>query len=297
MTSKRIEAAVVVNAFWRGGDAGAERIAAALRRLGVHASLYRTDELFLRVEEEGVKGKTHFDLAVYLDKDIHVARLLEESGVRLFNSAESIRLADDKMLTHIALLSAGIPQPKTVSSPLRFTEGKDDFARKVGEILGYPIVVKKCYGAFGREVYLAKDLAELEERREALKMEPHIYQEYVECGAKDIRVIVIGGKAVAAMRRSATRRGEFRANAELGGSGEEIPLSEELSSLAVRAAGALGLCYAGVDLLESARGLLVTEVNSNAGFRLIEETTGVDVASLYAEYIASEMRKGEEKNG
>ena len=204
MTSRRIEAAVVVNAFWRGGDAGAERIAAALRRLGVKAGLFRTDELFLRVED-GVKGMTDFDLAVYLDKDIHVARLLEESGVRLFNPAEGIRLADDKMLTHIALLSAGIPQPKTVSSPLRFTEGEDDFAEKAGVLLGYPVVVKKCHGAFGREVYLAKDLFELKERRAALKMEPHIYQEYLDCGAKDIRVIVIGGKAVAAMRRSATR--------------------------------------------------------------------------------------------
>ena len=254
--------------------------------------LLRTDELFLRIDD-GIKGEYALDLAVFLDKDQHVARMLEESGVRLFNSAESIRLADDKMLTHIALAAAGIPQPKTISSPLRFTEGEDDFADKVARALGYPLVVKSCYGAFGRQVWLVRDREELLAKRAELRLEPHVYQEYIECGASDLRVIVIGGKAVCAMRRRASKDGEFRANAELGGTGEAVPITEELSDVAVRSARALGLCYAGVDVLESERGLLVTEVNSNAGFRLIRQTTGVDVAALYADYVASEMRKGE----
>ena len=292
MTSNRYKGAVIVNAFWRGGDAGAESIAAELRKRGLEVSLLGTDELFLRIDD-GVKGEYALDFAVFSDKDMHAARLLEESGVRLFNSAESIRLADDKMLTHIALLSAGIAQPRTISSPLCFTEGEDDFADKVERALGYPLVVKKCYGAFGKQVWLVRNKAELLAKRAELRLEPHIYQEYVECGASDVRVIVIGGNAVCAMRRHATAEGEFRANAELGGRGEALPLTEELAALSVRAADALGLCYAGVDILESDRGYLVTEVNSNAGFRLIRETTGVDVASLYADYVASELRKGE----
>jgi len=291
MTSIRYKGAVIVNAFWRGGDAGAENIAAELRKRDMNVSVLGTDELFLRIDD-GVRGEYALDFAVFLDKDMHVARMLEESGVRLFNSAESIRLADDKMLTHIALTAAGIPQPRTISSPLCFTDGEDDFADTVERELGYPIVVKNCYGAFGRQVWLVKNKEELLAKRAELRREPHIYQEYVECGAQDIRVIVIGGTPVAAMRRHAAA-GEFRANAELGGTGEAIALTEELSSLAVRSADALGLCYAGVDILESDRGYLVTEVNSNAGFRLINKTTGVDVASLYADYIASKLRKGE----
>jgi len=292
MTLNMYKGAVIVNAFWRGGDAGAENIAAALRLSGIDVSVLGTDELFLRIDD-GVKGEYALDFAVFLDKDMHVARLLEESGVRLFNSAESIRLADDKMLTHITLLSENIPQPRTISSPLRFTDGEDDFALKVEQALGYPIVVKNCYGAFGRQVWLVRNRRELLAKRAELSREPHIYQEYIECGATDIRVIVIGGRAVAAMRRHAATEGEFRANAELGGWGEAIPLTEPLADIAVRSARALGLCYAGVDILESNRGYLVTEVNSNAGFRLIQKTTGVDVASLYADYIASELRKGE----
>ena len=292
MTSRMYKGAVIVNAFWRGGDAGAENIAAELRKRGTDVRVLRADELCMRIDD-GVKGEYALDFAVFLDKDMHVARMLEVQGVRLFNSAESIRLADDKMLTHIALAAAGIPQPRTVSSPLRFTEGEDDFADKVERLLGYPVVVKNCYGAFGKQVWLVRNREELLAKRAALRLEPHIYQEYVECGATDIRVIVIGGKAVAAMRRHASAAGEFRANAELGGWGEAIPVTEELAALAVRSAGALGLCYAGVDILESDRGYLVTEVNSNAGFRLIEKVTGADVTSLYADYIASELRKGE----
>jgi len=291
MTSSS-KGAVIVNAFWRGGDVGAERIAAELIRRGLTVSMLRTDELFLRIDD-GIRGDYALDFAVFLDKDIHVARMLEEIGVRLFNSAEGIRLADDKMLTHIALAAAEIPQPRTVSSPLCFTEGEDEFYEKAEKYLGYPIVVKNCYGAFGKQVYLVRNRDELIAKRKELRREPHIYQEYVECGARDLRVIVIGGRAVCAMRRCATAVGEFRANAELGGSGEAVELTEELSSLAEKAAATLGLCYAGVDILESERGYLVTELNSNAGFRLIQETTGVDVAARYAEYIASEVRKGE----
>ena len=282
--------AVIVNAFWRGGDEGANKIREALRAQGANVSLFRTDELFLRVDD-GIKGAYPLDYAVYLDKDIHAARLLEEMGVTLFNSAESIRLADDKMLTHVALAAAHIPQPATISSPLCFSpREKDDFADKVAETLSFPIVVKKCHGAFGKQVYLARNIDELRSLREALIAEPHIYQEYVECGASDLRVIVIGGEAVAAMRRKATATGEFRANAELGGTGEKIEPTPALKSLAEASARALGLCYAGVDILESDRGLLVTEVNSNAQYRLIESVTGVDVAARYAEYILSKVQ-------
>ena len=97
------------------------------------------------------------------------------------------------------------------------------------------------------------------------------------------------------MKRTATAEGEFRANAELGGRGERAEITPEIREIAEKASCALGLEYAGVDLLFDGEGYLVTEVNSNAHFRLIEETTGIPIASLYAEYIASEIGKGEKK--
>ena len=291
MISTRSEGAVVVNAYWRGGDEGARAISRALSDLGLSAPLVTAGDLFMRVEN-GAKGNAPFSFAVYLDKDDAVARLLEEKGVRLFNSAESIRLADDKMLTHIALLKAGVPQPKTIPSPLFFAgEDDGDFIKKVEKELGFPVVVKNCYGAFGKQVFLARNGAELAELRAKLLREKHLYQEFIDCGATDLRVIVIGGKAVAAMRRRAVKEGEFRANAELGGTGEKIELTAELASIAEKAANALGLCYAGVDLLERKGGYLLTEVNSNAHFKLIQAVTGVDVARLYAEYIARAIKE------
>ena len=289
MTST-LKGAVVVNAYWRGGDDGAKNIARALQKLGAEADLLRASEIDLGVGE-GLTGCFPYDFVVFLDKDDHLARLLEKSGVRLFNSAESIRLADDKMLTHIALLP--LPQPETISSPLFFA-GEDDptFLDYVEQKLGYPIVVKKCFGAFGREVYLAKDRSELESFRARFLKEPHLYQKYIECGATDYRVITIGGKAVAAMKRQATEKGEFRANAALGGKGEKVELTEELRALAEKASELLGLEYAGVDLLWDGEKYLITEVNSNAHFALITEVTGVPIAELYAEYILSETKGG-----
>ena len=289
MTST-LKGAVVVNAYWRGGDDGAKNIARALQKLGAEADLLRASEIDIGVGE-GLTGCFPYDFVVFLDKDDHLARLLEKSGVRLFNSAESIRLADDKMLTHIALLP--LPQPETISSPLFFA-GEDDptFLDYVEQKLGYPIVVKKCFGAFGREVYLAKDRSELESFRARFLKEPHLYQKYIECGATDYRVITIGGKAVAAMKRQATEKGEFRANAALGGKGEKVELTEELRALAEKASELLGLEYAGVDLLWDGEKYLITEVNSNAHFALITEVTGVPIAELYAKYILSETKGG-----
>lgn len=289
MTST-LKGAVVVNAYWRGGDDGAKNIARALQKLGAEADLLRASEIDLGVGE-GLTGCFPYDFVVFLDKDDHLARLLEKSGVRLFNSAESIRLADDKMLTHIALLP--LPQPETISSPLFFA-GEDDptFLDYVEQKLGYPIVVKKCFGAFGREVYLAKDRSELESFRARFLKEPHLYQKYIECGATDYRVITIGGKAVAAMKRQATEKGEFRANAALGGKGEKVELTEELRALAEKASELLGLEYAGVDLLWDGEKYLITEVNSNAHFALITEVTGVPIAERYAKYILSETKGG-----
>ena len=289
MTSN-LKGAVVVNAYWRGGDEGAEKVAQALQALGASVDLLRASEIDLGVGT-GLTGSFPYDYVVFLDKDDHLARLLEKSGARLFNSAESIRLADDKMLTHIALTP--LPQPETISSPLFFA-GEDDekILDYVENKLGYPVVVKKCFGAFGREVYLAKDREELASFRARFLREPHLYQKYIECGATDIRVITIGGRAVAAMKRQATEKGEFRANAALGGAGEKIEINEELRALAEKASENLGLEYAGVDLLFDGEKYLITEVNSNAHFALIQKVTGVPIAELYAKYILSEVTKG-----
>ena len=286
--------AVIVNAYWRGGDECASMISGCLARRGIRAPLVRAREITLD-PAKGLLGTHPLDFAVYYDKDEYLARQLEAQGVRLFNRAESVRLADDKMLTHLAL-AGRVRQPKTIASPLFFS-GEDDpaIAERIERELGYPMIVKKCYGAFGRQVYLVRNGEELRRMRSYLLEEPHLYQQFIDCGASDIRVITIGGKAICAMKRKATVPGEFRANAELGGIGERIELTPKLRRIAEKASRALGLEYAGVDLLWDDEGYLVTEVNSNAHFRLIRTVTGVPVDELYADYILSVLEKGERK--
>ena len=225
---------------------------------------------------------TTYEICVYLDKDKYTPRMLEKRGMRLFNRAEAVELCDDKMLTHIALSDCGIPMPRTVAAPLCYKNGA-----RLGEFqtgLRFPIVVKECYGSFGEQVYLARDEGELSALRERLKYRPHLYQEFVETSAgRDVRVICIGGKVIAAMKRTAEN--DFRSNIGLGGKGEPFALDEAGKELCEKVASRLGLDYCGIDLLFGEEGFLVCEVNSNAFFGGIERVTGVNIARLYAEYM------------
>lgn len=272
------------------------RIQAELEGLGVKCELLRNDFVPAYISgyaSGGVRSDaaSAYDFCVYLDKDPYCSHLLEKTGLRLFNSANAVEVCDDKMRTHIAL--AGIvPMPKTVASPLCYTEHapvSEQFLSQTEQLLGYPVVVKECYGSLGKGVYLAHERKELELLAAKLQRVPHLYQQFIaESTGTDLRVIVIGGKAVAAMRRIS--QGDFRSNAELGGRGEAAQLTPECRQVAERAAQALGLDYCGVDLLLSANGPMVCEVNSNAFFGTFERVTGINVARMYAEYIIDAMK-------
>ncbi len=110
-------------------------------------------------------------------------------------------------------------------------------------------------------------------------------QEYIkEAGGADLRCFVVGGKVIAAMKRQGIK-GEFRSNLHRGGQAEQIKLSAEEKKTAIKAAKAMGLRVAGVDLLRSNHGPVVMEVNSSPGLEGIEKATGVDVAGKIIEYV------------
>lgn len=234
---------------------------------------------------------TDIDAAIYLDKDIDIARMLETAGVKLFNSAEAIALSDNKMSTHIRLSSAGIASPVTVASPLYY-RGEDSvlFLEMTAELIGFPMVIKECHGSFGAQVYLANNIDEAREIRSRLLGKPHIYQECISSSVgHDTRIIVIGGRVVAAMRRA--NDNDFRSNIELGGKAIKIDnLDEKYSKIAIKSTFSLGLDYAGIDILDGADGEpIVCEVNSNAYFNAISKVTGIDVAKEYADYVIKVM--------
>ena len=112
-----------------------------------------------------------------------------------------------------------------------------------------------------------------------------IVQEFIrEAGGADIRAFVVDGQVVGAMMRTA-KEGEFRSNLHRGGSAEVIELTPEEEITAIKAASAMKLGIAGVDMLRSERGPLIIEVNSSPGLEGIEQATGRDIAAQIIKYV------------
>lgn len=230
--------------------------------------------------------------AIFWDKDVRLAKTLEAAGMKLFNSAGAIELCDDKSLTHIALMNR-VPQPKTVLIPLTFPRvGYTDcaFLEKIADYLGFPFVIKQCFGSFGTGVYLAHDMDEAKAALMETAGGAAIAQQYIASSfARDIRAYVVGDKVAAAMLRH-NESGDFRANVAQGGKADAYTLNEAQAALAVKTAQILGCTFAGVDLLFGENGeMTVCEVNSNAHFAGISAATGVNIADKIIEAVAQRI--------
>ncbi len=231
-----------------------------------------------------------YDFAVFWDKDIPLAKSLERTGLRLFNSARAVELCDDKEKTFAALADV-IDLPATIVAPLVYpvNDGADGkFLDKVEAQLGYPVIVKECVGSLGQQVYLAKDRRELEKCNERLRRIPHIYQRFVagERMASDIRVYIVGGAAVGVAERTNTT--DFRSNTACGGELTLATLSDELRAQAERAAQALTLSYGSCDFICEQGKYVFIEANSSA-YMQRAENLGIPLASLYAQYMTEAM--------
>lgn len=229
--------------------------------------------------------------ALFWDKDLLLARQLEDAGLRLFNTSRAIGLCDDKTLSYLHLKDSGIPMPDTLLCPLTYPLvgfTSTDFLEHVAARLGLPFVIKEGMGSFGQQVYLARSLDEAR-RILADAKSPLLFQRFVqESAGRDLRIYVVGGQVVAAMQR-VNRSGDFRANVNHGGEALPHQPSAEEERLAIWACRALGLDFGGVDLLLSRDGPLLCEVNSNAHFHALEEVSGASPADAIATLIAKEI--------
>ena len=271
------------------------RMEEELKLLGVTLVIRQASEIFAYIGSDGAlkQGDLPYDFVLFLDKDRYIAKMVEATGIRMFNSARSIELCDDKMETYFALRNQGIYMPKTISAPLRYSL-KDDgvFFENLRKNLSFPIVVKSNYGSQGNGVFLAENLADLLQIESELAQRPHLFQEYIStaCG-KDSRLIIIDGKFVAGYVRHNEK--DFRSNLAQGGKGEAHVMSPKQIEVAETAARILGLDYCGVDLLDSgdpSRPILC-EVNSNAFIKGAEEVTGINIAGAYAKHIVDQIYK------
>ena len=219
---------------------------------------------------------------------IPLAFTYEHRGGISINSASSLIISHDKYLTYLKLREVGVPTPETY---LAFSK---EAARAVAEKLTYPVIVKPTDGSWGRLVNLVKsedDLSTLLLHRLAMDSQMHLFlvQQYIDKPGRDIRVTVVGDRAVAAIYRIS--QGDWRTNTARGGRAEPVKIDPELEEIAVKASKAVGAFYSGVDVAESDRGYLVIEVNGVPEFKNVQRVTGVNVAAEIAALVADLVKR------
>ena len=229
------------------------------------------------------------EFVLFWDKDVLLAKTLEQTGVPVFNSSFGIEACDNKSLTHLYLSKEKIPMPDTIFAPMTYANigyTNIDFIEKVIKQLGLPLVIKESFGSFGQQVYLCQNEKEVVEQVKKLQGTSFLFQRFIaEADGRDVRIQIVGNQVVAAMERQA-KEGDFRANVTNGGSMKAYFPSEEEKDLAIRCCNILKVDFAGVDLLYGKDGqILVCEVNSNAHFKNIYDCTGVNTADAILEYI------------
>ncbi len=222
-------------------------------------------------------------------RGLAVLNVLEYWGVHVYNSAAVTAICNDKLLTTLALLRAGIPTPRTL---LAFDP--QETIRGI-EMLGYPVVLKPITGSWGRLLARINDrdaaeaILEHQETLGSYQHHVHYVQEHIAKPQRDIRAFVIGSRTVCAIYRTSEH---WVTNTARGAVASNCPVTPELDSLCVRAAQAVGGEILAIDVLEDPqRGLLINEINATMEFRNSIAPTGVDIPNEMLEYVLSGVRE------
>jgi len=280
-------------------------------RVGVLCSRVRVEEklLFEAMRQKGIeydkiddrevvfqlndKDAAAFDYDVILERSVNHSRalyalqILNDWGIKTVNTAEVARICGDKFITSQALLKHGVPTPRTA---LAFTP---ESALQAIENMGYPVVLKPCIGSWGRLISKINDRQAAEailEHKQILGSYHHsIYyiQEYVNKPGRDIRSFVVGDETIAAIYRTSDH---WITNTATGGKASNCPVTPEIDALSRAAAQAVGGGLVAIDLMESADGMLVIEVNYTMEFRNSIHTTGVDIPGKMIDYVVQEAK-------
>lgn len=231
-------------------------------------------DLFLNGEKVG----DYPDFVITRGYEWAVSRHFELMGIPVINSTASMALCKDKLLAHQMFVKAGIPTPLTIQTP-----GIYDYDHLSAAFGSGRFIVKRRDGAKGEDVFLVEDQWQLAEAVAECSGNV-ICQRFVEeSRGRDIRVWTIGGKAVAAVMRHS--ESSFKSNFSLGGHVAPFELTREAAELAEAASMLVGAEFAGVDLLFGREGLIVNEINGNAGFRTLSRVGENNIPGRLFEYI------------
>ena len=223
-----------------------------------------------------------------------IVRQLDMMGIPVLNNAVAIARSRDKLRSMQLLTKRNIDVPTTVC-----VRTPAQLAHALELVGGPPVIVKIPQGTHGVGVMIAETRQALESLLETFWGMGHavLVQQYIgDLRGRDVRLIVVGGKIIAAMRRTPAP-GEFRSNLHRGGESEEVDLAPAYTRIALAAAKIVGLEVAGVDVLETPTGPKVLEVNSSPGLEGIEHTTRIDVAGAIIRHAEKFARARKRRGG
>lgn len=256
------------------------------RKRGHTVRILRKDKFVMLFNEEGL-GLTYnkkpfkgFDVIIPRTTALHdviiqasILEQIELMGIPVINRYYPVIRAKNKLHTLQILSAAGIP---TVKTALIFTS--DNLEAAIKHIKSFPLIVKTPFGSYGKGVSVFESKRSLNSTYDILSLKTSLLiQQYIkESKGKDLRIMVIGDKAVASMERKA-RKGDFRSNLNIGGKAKAVEVNNELKNLAIKATKAINLEISGVDIIITNQGPAIVEVNANPGLE-IEEITGINIA-------------------
>jgi len=214
---------------------------------------------------------------------LDILRVIEEYGIRLINSRDSLEIASDKFLTSVFLEKHNIPTPKTI-----VCEDPHD-ALQMYEELGRDVIIKPLFGSKGIGISRLNDRGFAENVILTLGQLNEVFylQEFIEHYNRDIRIFVIGNEAIAGMYRVSDN---WKTNVYAGAEVKPIELTSELKELAVKSAQITKTEIAGVDILESEEGYYVIEVNSIPGFTALQKVTDINIPEKVISYFLDDVR-------
>ena len=264
----------------------------SLRKRAIEFDLIDDGELLLDLAHPDERWREYDAVlcrSMSQSRGLAVLYVLEHWGVHVYNPAAVTATCNDKLLTTLALLRAGIPTPRTL---LAFDP---QVTIRGVEMLGYPVVLKPTTGSWGRLLARVNDrdaaeaVLEHQETLGSYQHHVHYVQEHIAKPQRDIRAFVVGGRTICAIYRTSEH---WVTNTARGAVASNCPVTPELDGLCARAAQAVGGGILAIDVLEDPqRGLLINEINATMEFRNSIAPTGVDIPNEMLDYVLSGVQE------
>ena len=237
-------------------------------------------DLLIYSDSADLSGAESYDFAIVRTINPEINKSLEALGIPVFNNSKTSEIANDKWETYLFARELDIPVMDTASEVIYGNVAKD---------LGTPFVLKAVDGHGGSEVFLVDNEQKCKELLSLLANKKLIAQRLCSEVGVDMRVYILGGKVLAAAKR--TSKKDFRSNFSLGGSAEISTIDKEIEETLGKVYGALECDFVGIDFIRHGGKWILNEIEDVVGTRMLYALTEIDAADEYIGYIVNKMNK------